>query len=554
MIFLKKTIPATTICFLFALTLCADPSTSEARQKEKFKKRNLIVVNDGMDVSTFAKTVEGLDSRLKGYLPTQMSSMDFCVSFAGFGKFLYRTSVGDIQVDKEHLPNNLTPELLEKGTDPLKFVIDIFHPAKREVFCSFRMNDIHDYSPDAAYGSSTFKTTHPEYLFGKLGDIVPHGRWSGIDYGQKEVRDKFCEYFQEVCQNYDIDAITLNFWRHMPLFKSVAWGKPVSAEEKTGLTDMMRKLRKIADTEGAKRKRPILIGLHIPDSAQYCEEHGIELEKWLSEDLADMLYMTEYFRLNKWEKSVELGKKYNTPVFACLTDARVSSEPSIPYSKKLEKVRNSFEAYRGLAALAWDAGVNGLYVFNKANPGFLPFKEIGDPEMIKFKDKAYFCSWDGGARPCDEPGKSLKGGAKYASLPSLSPNRPVSLKETAPLDLTVDMAEDISGAVKKGIAPEIFLLIRADKGTAPELLKVEFNSSPLASGKSIIEGDQILPFQSAWNFKDDKISTLYGDWIEYKLPLQSVAKGENKVKISLADKSAPLKIYDLMVRSVYPKK
>ena len=139
------------------------------------------------------------------------------------------------------------------------------------------------------------------------------------------------------------------------------------------------------------------------------------------------------------------------------------------------------------------------------------------------------------------------------SLPSLSPNRPVSLKETAPLGLTVEMAEDIGGAVKKNIAPEIFLLVRADKGTTPELLKVEFNSSPIASGKSVVEGAQIFPFQSAWNFKDDKMLTLYGDWIEYKLPLQSVAKGENKVKISLDGKSAPLKIYDLMVRSVYPK-
>jgi hypothetical protein len=542
---------------LFSSAVCvADvsetPTIAGQRRLERMKRRNLIVVNDGMDVTTFAKTVEAWDERLKAYLPTQLCVMDFCVSFAGFGKFLYKTAIGDVQLDRTHLSNNLTPELIVRGTDPLRYVLQVFHPAQREVFCSFRMNDTHDYMADAEYVSSSFKKSNPEFLFGKPGDIVPHGRWSGIDYGRREVRDKFCEYVQEVCRNYEIDGVTFNFWRHMPLFKSVAWGKPVSPEEKAGLTDMMRKLRKIADEEGERRKRPILIGLHIPDSPAFCEEQGIELEKWLSEDLADLLYMTEYFRLNKWEKSVEIGKKYGIPVFACLTDARVSTEPGAPFSPKLEKVRVSVEAYRGSAAVAWRAGVHGLYVFNRSHPGFLPFMELGDPELIRFKDKVYFCSWDGGARPSDEPGKILKGGAKYMTLPNLSPNRPCSVKENAPLSLIVEMAEDLAGAAGRGLVPNLTLFLRVPKGADPESFALEFNSCALAGGKWVPVGSPITPFQGAFD-RNEKISSLRGEWVEYPLSAKAVAQGDNRVNLALRNQAAPLTIYDLMVRVVYPK-
>ena len=98
-----------------------------------------------------------------------------------------------------------------------------------------------------------------------------------------------------MCENYDVDGIELDFFRHPQLFKGVANGALATPEELEMLTEFMRRVRKMAETTGAKRAKPVLIALKVPDSVDFCRAIGIDLERWLAEDLADILVPVDIF-------------------------------------------------------------------------------------------------------------------------------------------------------------------------------------------------------------------------------------------------------------------
>ena len=64
--------------------------------------------------------------------------------------------------------------------------------------------------------------------------------WTAYDYGQAAVRDLTFRRIEEVCQNYNVDGIELDFFRHGVLFKSVAWGGKASQDELNTMTELIR--------------------------------------------------------------------------------------------------------------------------------------------------------------------------------------------------------------------------------------------------------------------------------------------------------------------------
>ncbi len=87
------------------------------------------------------------------------------------------------------------------------------------------MNDTHDSSHRKGkpyFLWTKFKEDNPQYLFGGIGERIPNGHWSSLDFAHKEVRDRCIQFFKEICDNYDIDGVELDFLRHFELFKTVA--------------------------------------------------------------------------------------------------------------------------------------------------------------------------------------------------------------------------------------------------------------------------------------------------------------------------------------------
>lgn len=483
----------------------------QARRQLAHRQRRIIMNNDGCDVLYFPQgekaTVEGfLAKRTTPLAGTQVDAIAFCPTSSGFSYFTHQTKVGTVLARSGHefgiQPNtrNIAQELIELGTDCLQAVIDFGHQHKMEVFWSMRMNDTHDteHRPDKPYFLfPPLKSEHPDWLVGNHVQRTPYGRWSSVDYARPEIRELAFRFIEEVCRQYDIDGVELDFFRHLCYFKSTATGGAASDQERAMMTELLARVRTMTETVGRQRGRPILMAVRVPDSVGYCRDMGFDLERWLRDGLVDLLITTCYFRLNPWEYSVELGHKCDVPVYPCLSDSRVRGETRFH--------RSSTASYRGRAMNAWAAGADGLHVFNFFDPHAPLWREIGDPETLLVQDKLYFVSVRDG-----DPQSYLANGRQYRTVPVFGPSQPRLVTASQPLKLDIVIGDDLPAARRRGHEPVVKLHLETPAIQKAEQLHVRLNGTELTGG------------------------AVTGGWVDYAVPLAGVKRGPNQVEIAVA--------------------
>jgi hypothetical protein len=167
-----------------------------------------------------------------------------------------------------------------------------------EGFWSLRMNDAHDSYPMGmrrwTYGLAPFKRDHPQYMMGEPEDWErcaggPRQAWSHLDFDLPQVREHVFALIEEVYQGYDVDGVELDFLRSSPYFRESLDGLPVAPEHLDLLTELVRRVRQTADAVGRERGRPLLLAVRAPFTADAARFIGLDLERWLSEDLVDIL-------------------------------------------------------------------------------------------------------------------------------------------------------------------------------------------------------------------------------------------------------------------------
>jgi len=445
------------LAVLGSLPVGAEPSAAlkqlrETRQQLAHRQRRVIFNNDGCDALYLPKdeklTIEKFLARRTSPLAgTQVDAISYCTISSGFSFFTHRTKVGAVLTrqpgDYGIQPNmrNITQELIDLGTDCLQAVVEFAHTNKMECFWSMRMNDTHDaaYQPNKPYLLyPQLKLDHPDWLVGDPVKRSRYGRWSSVDYARPEIRDLAFRFIEEVCRNYDVDGVELDFFRHLCFFKSTAHGGKANQTERDMMTDLLRRVRAMTEEIGLKRGRPILVMVRATDSVEFNRDMGLDVERWLQEGLLDLLVTTCYFRLNPWETSVALGHKYGVPVYPCISDSRVKGEGRFR--------RGSVESYRGQALEAWAAGADGIHLFNLFDVfgSHSPvFKETGDPKALRTMDKLYFVTMRDG-----RPDSWLANGSKYRNLPILAPTYPKTITASKPLSLDMTVGEDFDAGTK----------------------------------------------------------------------------------------------------------
>ena len=478
---------------------------TERRQLAR-RKRRMIFNNDGDDVIYYTP-VATPENLLKVRTTPLLGSLADSIFYSNsmcFGDTLLDSKVMRPFIAKDYFTKNSLPDFLAQGTDPLKIMVEFCKKNDIEIFFDMRMNDTHD-AGLSGYGPhlfTQFKKDNPECLVGTPTDRPRHGTWSSVDYAREEVRDLLFRFFQEVCQNYDIDGLEMDFFRHACLFKSVARGGTASQAELDGMTGLLRRIRAMTEEEGLRRGRPILMAARVPDSVEYCRGVGLDLERWLADDLLDILVGSGYFRLNRWEYLVELGHRYKVAVYPSFSESRVRGE-----TKRF--TRNSPACRRARAMEAWLAGVDGIYMFNHFNPRDPLWRELGDPEVLRFMDKLYFVTVRNG-----NPNSYLSDGARFRNVPLLTPANPAVVSATAPLIYPLIVGDDLAAAEKAGIEPVVNCHVQAEGAANAGSLQVTLNGSRLAGG--------------ARN----------GEWLDFPVDPALVKRGENQLRVGLALEAA----------------
>lgn len=499
----------------------------EMRKEAAHRHRRIIFDNDGNEPVYFCAeaTREALlDSRTTNLIGSQVDSIFYCTWSSGFGYFTHNTKAGSLFACTAEEPGkgpgsgfskNKTQEFIDKGLDPLRVMVEFCKQHGIEIFWTMRMNDIHDawnawYSPHMV---PPFKKEHPEWLLGSAENKPKNGAFSAVDYGVPEVRDMTFKFFEEVCRNYDVDGVQCDFFRHLNYFRKVANGEPAGQEELNAMTDLIRRIRQMTDEEGAKRGRPILFSVRVPDSVDFCKVMGFDIERWLSEGLVDMLVVSCYFRLNPWETSVQLGHQYGVPVYPALSETRVRD-------KEAAKVRSTLECYRGRAAEAWNAGADGIYMFNFFDPNSTLWKELGTPTTLEPLDKVY-CA---GVRGYGNLSFWYKGGEKYMNRSLLSP----------------DWARRLS----PGKAETVDVIVGEPARDGAEVkFQVRFKDLPTADAIAL-----------AWNDEPLAAGATSGIWTELPLQAAQVKQGANRFAATLnADEPPGPVLEDLFLWVRYAK-
>jgi pimeloyl-ACP methyl ester carboxylesterase len=433
----------------------AQPSRASIRRKAQLRERRLIFNNDsGGDARVPAAptmTPEAfLAPRIAPLAGSQVDGIALDTTAGTFGVFGHRTKVAEMFTTREgRYRYNILPDFLKLDTDPLSETIKFARQHKMEVYWVQRMDDTHDASNPILFPD--FKRKHPEALFGTPDNPPKRGKWSGVDYAHPAVRDLAYAIVAEVAENYDVDGIELDFWRHPVFFKRSSRGEDLRPEDLALMTDVIRRIRFKLDEVGRARGKHLLLNIKYPDSVGYCRKIGLDIELWLKEGLVDTLVPGGYFQLNPWQTSVELGKKYNVPVWACLAENRVRDPRG-------NTVRKSAAALRARAAAAWAAGVDTIEMFNHFDPHQSYWSELGSPDSLRDLPKTYFVSvqGEGSARswvPADE----------YITLPGLTPDEPDTIPSGGAVAYDIYLGDDLRKP--SALTPRIRIQISDTTGT-----------------------------------------------------------------------------------------
>jgi len=431
----------------------------DLKRKAMSRKRTVIFDNDGGDVAQLCKGATDrdlIDIRTKPAMDAGIDTYIYTTGW-GFGIGLHDSKVGSVLKTKEgHLSNNRVADFTRNGTDCLRINSEYVKGLGKEFFWGMRMNDTHD----AGYGNvfmpeNRFKNDNPDVMFGKG---IKHGSATAVDYLEEKVRAFAAAYIMDVVDNYTIDGIFLDFFRHPIFFRSNAAGLVATNEEIEAMNAFMRHVKSELDKRRVADDSYYIICVRVPDSVEYCYEIGLDIETWLKDELTDILFTTSYMHLNDWEYSARLAHKYDVPVYPSLDESRLGSE--WPRHK-----RNCVRGYYGRIMNVWDAGCDGVFMFN--NAGLRDMKSnieqnwfsknagsyqeglaatVKGKEFVNTLSKTYFVSFRGVG--------SVAGGAlphnDHIHIPTLNHYAPVLIGKDRRCNVAIRISDDIKAASDRG--------------------------------------------------------------------------------------------------------
>ncbi|MCC6125831.1 MAG: family 10 glycosylhydrolase [Pirellulales bacterium] len=469
------------------------------------RKRRIIFNNDGNDARTppdEPRTHENfLSKRTTALAGSQVDAIFYCTGgfnlYTHHGKDTEARTYGDANVV------NWAWDLGKNGPDSLETMVRFGHEHGMEVFWSMRMNDCHDSTNPK--NMSQWKKDHPQCLVGKKGIRYPAGgnRWSALNYGLPEVREKVFRILADVASRYDVDGLELDFFRSPIYFQPQILGKPVTQEHRDAMTELVRRVRRMADEEAIRRGRPLLLAVRVPDSLECARALGLDIERWLEEGLVDVMAVSCLFRLNPWETSVALGHKYGVPVYPSLSESRFKDTET-------NALRRTDASYRGRALEAWAAGADGIYLFNFDDPQSKLWKELGDPRTLPALEHLYTTGHTPAASG-DGVNRWVAKGLQFLNLPIPMPERPLTLAPGVPASVEIRAGMRPNGDTRLGPVMQIAVRLRLQDAPAnAPAIEVKLNGHVLASG-----------------VRD-------GQWIEYPARPEWMQRGVNRIELNLA--------------------
>ena len=475
-------------CALLLSAACSEPESNDQEEGALEKKHRFILCNDGGSLAgPIVEAPIGVEGLLQLAIePLQDTLIDTLYWQLGTDPYMgspshrlsdyysHKTQVGPIwgsagttfpSAGLWRIHENAR-QLMEAGTDPAAVVVAQGHRAGLEVFLCMRVNDVHDSRLEGGTEDpliSPTKRDHPDWLLGEEGS-----RKTAYNFALSEVRKHKLALATEAIDNYDLDGLDWDFCRHPYLFPQ--------GREKEGaglLTQLLTQIKQALDRKSERAGRKLSFSVRVPGPLDQALAQGMDVRSWLSQGLIDILIVGH-----------QPGNKHRLPVEEFVEAARGTGTQVIaqglglfqqprPLSARLiwkEKGYYSVEMCRAVAAAHFRAGAEGVFLFNNhylqvvrdQDYDRLPWKEIGDPDLIARKDKHYLVDqqhWDAGPLPLE--------------LAGVGDSRRVF----------VDVADDLDAALEEGALKEASLRLLVDHLTPLDQLEIRLNDELLTTAR-----------------------------------------------------------------------
>jgi hypothetical protein len=446
------------------------------------------------------------------------------------------------------LPANLDyQKWLKQGKDPLPLVIEHSREKGIEAFYTFRINES---------GSGGIGAVEPWDNWGVWPVIEKNPQWGQpspfwpapfkhFNFTVEEVRKYKLEIIREVAENYDFDGIEID-WRcgygSLPFYHK--W------ENRDHLTEFMHSVREMLQDIAKLRGRPYLLAVRVPENIEGCHYDGIHIERWISENLVDLIALgCKSFEVD-FDSFRQLTKGTHIKLYPSMDDHHRASGYEQP----------TIELYRGAASTFLHQSADGIYAFNwypvpiildsRANTEQEELRrnalcEMGSPDTLLHKDKKFVTQRRGGGGWPETAEHMYKNSSAFSQLP-MELNPP-------------GQTEGAHGFVRPKKENYLFLQVGDDvNALAGEVKKIDLRillSDPNAAGlpwKDRIHDEPIrIASQSNMDFNEPAALTLVDQlrvringvildkpaiqdgWLIYQLKPSQLAHGSNVIAIVL---------------------
>ena len=490
-------------------TRSAAGSSRLQRTEAVWRRRRILFNNDGMDLlEPAAGTPQGLlGLRTMPLAGSHVDTICYCTHHS-FNLCTHRTAVAETagMAGPDWAPN--ARRLVRRGRDCLQIMIGFCHRHGMELFWSMRMNDTHDAA--MVERTSRFKREHPELLMGRPGEFTGYPGdprwWCAVNYERESVRRTAWNLIDEVAHRYDVDGIELDLFRHPIYFRPQMFGRPAEPHQRAAMTQFLRSVRATTRHAETQRRRPLLLAVRVPDALEVCLRFGLDVERWVSERLIDLLIPGGYWHLAPWQEMVALGHAGGVPVYPCISGTRIRGRAA-------NRLPQETPLTRGEALTIHHAGGDGVYLFNRFDTAAAEYRELGDHCRLRRLPRSY----------AQSPGGSVDRflGARIRHRRGLLP-----LPLDAPRVVWLEVGERLHRERER-----VRLRVRISDLAARDAVAISLNDMPLPpfDGSAATQSDP-----NPWRYHGWFANGNAAGWLERALDPALVRHGWNAFSITAA--------------------
>ena len=401
-----------------------------------------------------------------------------------------------------------------RGGDIVKVFVDRCRATKQAPFISFRLNDAHhkefthpkpDDKPGGSMGMSVTRhyVEHPEFI---LNPDSKRGADLVQNWVHEEVRAQKLALITELCENYDLDGLELDYMRFYYFFDPE---KTTLEQRRSIMTGFLKQVREVLDRTARDGKRRWLCA-RVPCLVKGLDALGLDLPAMTANGLDMVNLSASYFTTQLMDLTAIRAQVPETvALYVEMCHSIANGSKLVPGYDTFTFRRATQEQYETTAHLAYARGADGVSLFN-----FAYYREHGGPGRGPFAEPPF-----GALKELDEP-KKLAAKPQHWFLATgwnnpyvRPPILPRGLRESAKTSFELEMAPPAGGWQGEGR-----LRLQADATLEGRTLAARCNEVDLVRTDDVSE-----PFENPYPSLLGKPETMRA----WKVPAGVLRDGEN---------------------------